>query len=77
LHVLATGDVAPNGERFSADCSIATTVSRLCSLERSTATTLAPSRANAMAAARPMPLPAPVTKATLPVNRPFVVMVCS
>src|SRR5262252_5080796 len=37
-------------------------------LSRSTTTTLAPLLAKASAVARPMPLPAPVTNATLPVK---------
>src|SRR4051812_30742189 len=60
-------------------CSIMRAVSRLPFSETSAATTLTPSRANASAAARPMPLAAPVTKATLPAKLPFefVVIVCS
>jgi hypothetical protein len=41
-------------------------VSWLPCSETSATTTLAPSRANASAVVRPMPLPAPVTNAALP-----------
>src|SRR5947208_7357938 len=59
--------------------SIRRAVSWLPCSDTSAATTLAPWRANASAAARPMPLAAPVTKATFPVNFPisFVGMICS
>src|SRR3954447_8043146 len=59
--------------------SIRRAVSWLPCSDTSAATTPAPSRANASAAARPMPLAAPVTKATFLVNFPvsFVGMVCS
>jgi len=40
-------------------------------------TTSAPSTAKAMAAARPMPLAAPVTTATLPVKRSGLAMMIS
>ena len=46
-------------------------VSWLLWSEMSATTTAAPSRANASAVVRPMPLPAPVTKATLPAKLPF------
>src|SRR6185312_6941474 len=42
------------------------------SLDRETATTRAPSAANRSSAARPMPLLAPVTMATLPSSRPLI-----
>ena len=61
----------PTASAVPPSASIDATVSRPCSSVRSAATTLAPSRANAIAVARPMPLPAPVTKATLPAKRPF------
>src|SRR5215216_1963787 len=48
------------------DSSIMRAVSWLPCSEASAATTLVPSRANASAVARPMPLPAPVTNATFP-----------
>src|SRR4051794_12415317 len=59
--------------------SIRRAVSWLPCSDTSAATTLAPSRANASAAARPMPLAAPVTNATFPENRPlsFVSIVSS
>src|SRR5438046_10341160 len=47
-------------------CSIKREVSWFPFSETSASATLAPSRANARAAARPMPFAAPVTKATLP-----------
>ena len=48
-------------------------------VETSATTTLAPSRANASAAARPMPFAAPVTNATLPKKDPvlLIVIFCS
>lgn len=46
--------------------SIMPAVSRLLGSETSATTTVAPSRANARAVARPMPLPAPVTNASFP-----------
>ena len=49
-------------------CSIIRAVSWLPSSAMSATTTLAPSRAKASAVARPMPLAAPVTNATLPVR---------
>src|SRR5918993_1027815 len=61
----------PTASAVPPSASIDATVSRPCSSVRSAATTLASSRANAIAVARPMPLPAPVTKATLPAKRPF------
>src|SRR5947209_6775984 len=51
--------------------SIMRAVSWLPCSDMSAATTLAPSRANASAAARPMPLAAPVTNATFPPKLPF------
>src|SRR5215211_1007791 len=51
--------------------SIIRAVSLLPSSDTSASTTLAPSRAKASAVVRPMPLPAPVTKATLPAKLPF------
>src|SRR5262245_19802076 len=51
--------------------SIMRIVSWLPCSDTSATTTLAPSRANASAAARPMPLAAPVTKATFPAKLPF------
>src|SRR5438128_1573584 len=51
--------------------SIRRAVSWLPCSDTSAATTLAPSRANASAAARPMPLAAPVTNATFPPKLPF------
>ena len=53
------------------------TVSRLPSSDTSATTTLAPSRANATAAARPMPFAAPVTNATFPAKPFFSLIVCS
>src|SRR5215217_7684349 len=50
-------------------CSIRRAVSSTPSAAMSATTTPAPSRANARAAARPMPLVAPVTKATFPSKR--------
>jgi hypothetical protein len=50
-------------------CSITRAVSTLPSMATSATTTLAPSRANARALARPMPLVAPVTNATFPSKR--------
>src|SRR5206468_3994189 len=49
-------------------CSIKREVSWFPFSETSASATVAPSRANARAAARPMPFAAPVTKATLPAN---------
>jgi hypothetical protein len=51
-------------------CSITRAVSRVPWVAMSPTTTLAPSCANARAVARPMPLVAPVTNATLPSKRP-------
>jgi hypothetical protein len=50
-------------------CSIIRAVSRLPSAATSATTTFAPSRAKASAVARPMPVVAPVTKATLSSKR--------
>ena len=47
---------------------IVAAVSSSGSLRRPVSTTVAPSLASAMAAAWPIPEPAPVTQATLPVN---------
>src|SRR5947199_8791634 len=55
--------------------SIMRAVSWLSFSEMSATTTLAPSRAKASAAARPMPFAAPVTNATLPVKDPFLFIV--
>jgi nitrate/nitrite transporter NarK len=52
-------------------CSIRRPVSSTPSAAMSATTTLAPSRANASAVARPMPLVAPVTKATFLSKRPL------
>src|SRR3954466_13604855 len=57
--------------------SINRAVSRLPSSPTSATTTLAPARANASAAARPIPLAAPVTSATFPAKSffPFAVLI--
>ena len=58
--------------------SIIRAVSWLSWSDTSASTTLAPSRAKASAVVRPMPLPAPVTNATLPTKLPFsFVAVCA
>src|ERR1700694_4860618 len=50
--------------------AISPTVASTAALARSTASTMAPSAANFLALARPMPLPAPVTMVRLPSSRP-------
>lgn len=54
--------------------SISRTVSSSGSLRRPATTTRAPSSAKASAIARPMPEPAPVTRAVLPVKRLLVMI---
>jgi hypothetical protein len=70
--VLGVRDVAGHGERSAArllDKASRIVVAVGCDVGDAT---LAPSRANARAVARPMPLLAPVTNATLPSKRPLM-----
>ncbi|MDQ0764494.1 hypothetical protein QF027_007129 [Streptomyces canus] len=66
--VVFTGDVAGEGQCPAARFLDDRAVSRSPSAERSARATRAPARAKATAVVRPMPEPAPVTKATLPVQ---------
>lgn len=74
LYVLGPPHVASNGECMSA--AILDHAGRFfITLFRNVATTTrAPSRANASAAARPIPFAAPVTSATFPVKPPVILM---
>jgi hypothetical protein len=65
LAVGGLADVAPDPDAFPPRSSIIRAVAALSASETSVTTTLAPSRAKASAAARPMPPAARVTNATL------------
>jgi hypothetical protein len=58
-------DIAGAGNGFAPNLAISATRLSNCCRRRAATTTLAPSAANSLAAARPMPELAPVTMATL------------